>query len=103
MRIVAAESRLDTVDSSTTSASKCLNLLEAKVEDLENRSRRKNLRLFGLSEDAEASKPFMDFIMLSQWLNMTPDTQFTLERVHRTLAPAKPDQHKAVVIRFLKF
>ncbi|RXN13665.1 LINE-1 type transposase domain-containing 1 [Labeo rohita] len=104
-RIVAAESRLDTTDSFISSASKRLNLLEAKMEDLENRSRRKNLRLFGLREGAEGSKPLMDFIkdMLPQWLDMTPDTPFSLERVHRTLAPAKPNQHRAVLIRFLKF
>lgn len=75
------------------------------MEDLENRSRRKNLRLFGLRERAEGSKPFMDFIkdMLPQWLDMTPDTSFSLERVDRPLAPAKPNQHRPVLICFLKF
>lgn len=104
-RIAAAESRLDTADSFITSASKRLNLLEAKVDDLENRSRRKNLRLFGLREGAEGSRPLMDFIkdMLPRWTDTTPDTPFSLERVHRTLAPAKPNQHRPVLIRFLKF
>ncbi len=47
----------------------------------------------------------MDFIkdMLPRWTDTTPDTPFSLERVHRTLAPAKPNQHRPVLIRFLKF
>lgn len=31
-----------------------------------------------------------------------PSRTFTLERIHRTLAPAKPNQNRAALIRFLK-
>ncbi|KAK1889419.1 LINE-1 retrotransposable element ORF1 protein [Dissostichus eleginoides] len=41
--------------------------------------------------------------MLTRWLELTPDRALTLERVHRTLASGKPNQHRAVIVRFLKF
>lgn len=41
--------------------------------------------------------------MLTRWLGLKPDRLFTPERVHRTLASGKPNQNRAVLIRFLKF
>lgn len=41
--------------------------------------------------------------MLPKWLGLSPDQTPVLERVHRTLVPAKPKQHRAVLIRFWKF
>lgn len=41
--------------------------------------------------------------MLEQWLGLSPDKSFTLERVNRTLATGKPNQNRAILIRFLKF
>lgn len=40
--------------------------------------------------------------MLPRWLHR-PDKTFTLERVHRMLALAKPNQNRAVLVCFLKF
>lgn len=47
----------------------------------------------------------MDFMkdMLPRWTDTTPDTPFSHERVHRTLAPAKANQQRPVLICFLKF
>ncbi|KAJ8333914.1 hypothetical protein SKAU_G00412330 [Synaphobranchus kaupii] len=77
----------------------------SKTDDLENRGRRKNIRMFGLKEGAEGSRPLLDFVhdKLPQWLGLGSDKSFTLERVHRTLAPANPNHNRAVLIRFLKF
>ncbi|KAE8278226.1 hypothetical protein D5F01_LYC23694 [Larimichthys crocea] len=82
-----------------------LAYLEEKTVDLENRGRRKNIRLFGLKEGAEGKRPLLDFIhdMLPQWLDTGPDREFKLERAHRTLAPASLDRDRAVLIRFLSF
>lgn len=103
-RIATTEDMLQHTQEALASATKRIAYLETKTEDLENRGRRKNLRLFGLRERAEGSKPLYDFIndMLPQWLGC-PDKTFTLERAHRTLAPAKPNQNRAVLVRFLKF
>ena len=103
-RIATTEDRLQDTQEALASATKRIAFLESKTEDLENRGRRKNLRLFGLRERAEGNKPLYDFVndMLPQWLGC-PDKTFTLERVHRTLAPARPSQNRAVLVRFLKF
>lgn len=103
-RISAAEDELTRTQVLLASASKRLAFLESKTEDLENRGRRKNLRLLGLREQAEGNKPLLDFVndMLPRWLGC-PERSFALERVHRTLPPAKPNQNRVVLVRFLKF
>ncbi|KAI4876251.1 hypothetical protein NFI96_009866 [Prochilodus magdalenae] len=41
--------------------------------------------------------------MLPRWLELSPGKSFRLERVHRTFASARPNQSRAILIRFLKF
>ena len=102
-RVATTEDRLQHTQEALASATKRIAYLESKTEDLENRGRRKNLRIFGLRERAEGNKPLFDFVndMLPRWLGF-PDKTFTLERAHRTLAPAKPNQSRAVLVRFLR-
>ncbi|CAI5686474.1 unnamed protein product [Oreochromis niloticus] len=104
-RIAEVESTLEKTETSLNSAIKQIALLEAKTDDLENCRRRKNLRIFGIKEGAEGQQSLFDFIniMLPKWLGLAPDKSFTLERVHRTLASGKPNQGRAVLVRFLKF
>ncbi|KAL7870764.1 hypothetical protein SRHO_G00082610 [Serrasalmus rhombeus] len=71
----------------------------AKTDDLENRGRRKNLRLFGLREGAEGQRPLLEFIREMLEINRS----FVTERAHRTLASPKPNQHRAILIQFLNF
>lgn len=99
-----AEEALEKSQAALSSASKRIAYLQNKTDDLENRGRRKNLRLFGIREGAEGQKTLFDFIndMLPRWLGH-PDTSFTLERVHCTLASGKSGQNRAILIRFLKF
>ncbi|CAM4618846.1 unnamed protein product [Leuciscus chuanchicus] len=52
-RIAATEDALDKAERALAKATKRLTYLEEKTEDLENRGRRKNIRLFGLKEGAE--------------------------------------------------
>ena len=88
-----------------TDAAKRITYLESKTEDMENRARRNNLRLVGLPEGAEGTQPMIDYIhrMLPVWLELDDTKSFTLERAHRTLARPRPDQNRAVIIRFLRF
>lgn len=104
-RILSAEEHLEKNNSELSNAMKRIAYLESKTEDLEYRSRRKNLRLFGLREGIEGSRPLLEFIheMLPCWLKLETARSFTLERVHWTLAPPRPNQNRAVLIRFLKF
>ncbi|KAK1875981.1 LINE-1 retrotransposable element ORF1 protein [Dissostichus eleginoides] len=102
-RIHHAEETLGKTEATLDSINKRIAYLESKTDDLENRGRRKNLRLFGSREGAEGQQTLLNFVndMLTRWLELTPDRALTLERVHRTLASGKPNQHRAV--RFLKF
>ena len=104
-RISSAEDQLEKSQTELTKAVKKIAYLESKAEDMENRSRKKNLRLFGLPEGAEGSRPLLEFIndMLPRWLDLNSERSFVLERVHRTMGPPKPNQHRAVLIRFLQF
>lgn len=104
-RIATTEDALDEAERALAKATKRITYLEEKTEDLENRGRRKNIRLFGLKEGAEGKRPLLDFItdMLPQWLGCEPDRIFIMERAHRTLAPAVPNQNRAVLLRFLNY
>ncbi|KAL7864424.1 hypothetical protein AOLI_G00158440 [Acnodon oligacanthus] len=102
-RIISAEELLQKSMADLNNAMKRVSYLEAKIDDLENRGRRKNLRLFGLREGAEGQRPLLEFVreMLPRWLET--DRSFVIERARRTLAPPKPNQHRAVLVRFLNF
>ncbi|KAL3040775.1 hypothetical protein OYC64_011718 [Pagothenia borchgrevinki] len=104
-RIHHAEKTLEKTEAALDSVNKRIAYLESKTDDLENRGRRKNLRLFGIREGAEGQQTLLNFVndMLTRWLELTSDRALTLERVHRTLASGKPNQHRAVIVRFLKF
>ncbi|KAI7789606.1 putative LINE-1 type transposase domain-containing protein 1-like [Triplophysa rosa] len=76
---------------------------EDKLETTAADNRWKNLRMFGLREGEEGNRQMLDYVqeMLPGWLGT--DKSIMLERAHRTLGPAKPNQDRAVLIRFLKF
>lgn len=104
-RINETETTLEKTEAALDAAMKRIVFLESKTEDLENRGRRKNLRIFGIQEGAEGQQSLFDFVngMLPRWLGLDDRRSFTLERVHRTLTSARPNQNRAVLVRFLKF
>lgn len=60
--------------------------LEAKLEDMENRTRRQNLRLFGIPEGSEGADPRAYVVKLFQkaFLDLSDwDWDSQLQRVHR--------------------
>lgn len=61
-RIMSAEEHLEKNMTELATAMTQIAYLESKTEDLENRGRRKNLRLFGLREGTEGSQPLLEFI-----------------------------------------
>ncbi|KAL7849537.1 hypothetical protein SRHO_G00211600 [Serrasalmus rhombeus] len=81
--------------------------LKAKVLDLEGRSRRYNLRLIGLPESIEGTRPTVFFsnllveVLGKDVLPSPPE----LERAHRALRdkPAEGEKPRAVIICFHKF
>ena len=77
------------------------------IDDLENRGRRKNIRVIGLPEDAEGTNPAKFF---ENWIPTllgleTKAGRVKIERAHRTLAPKPgPNQRpRPVLIRFHNF
>lgn len=97
------EDDLQSVKTELTNAAKHIAYLESKTEDLENRARRKNLRLVGLPENVEKTQPMADYIqhMLPVWLELDGTKSFHLERTHRPLARPRLGQNRAVIIHFL--
>lgn len=81
--------------------------LKSKLSDLEGRSRRQNIRIVGLPESVEGSRPTAFF---SQLLVDVPGEQLLpssqeLNRAHRSLAP-KPclrDRLRPVIIHFHRY
>ncbi|KAL1267104.1 hypothetical protein QQF64_002779 [Cirrhinus molitorella] len=116
-RLTEAEGRISSAeDSAAVSGGQLANLLikveqlQSKVDDLENRGRRKNLRIVGLPEGAEGTGSIVPFLRSSipKWLDLS-DGSFTLdiERAHRS--PSNPNSRnpnsppRSVLVRFLRF
>lgn len=80
--------------------------LTAKQEDLENRLRRNNIRVYGIPEEAEGKEmvPFLvEFFKTT--LEPQDDMEIKLERAHRAIAP-KPKTAappRSIIARFLDF
>lgn len=81
--------------------------LRAKIDDMENRSRRCNLRLTGLPEGCEGGSPTKYVEKLLQDIlgadNFPHGVE--LQRAHRSLAPRpKPGQPpRAIIMQFLRY
>lgn len=76
-------------------------LQQAKLDDLEARSRRQNIRVVGIKEKMENGRP-MEFI--SQVLpKLLGEEHFNLpievDQAHRSLAPAKDSKARAIIAR----
>lgn len=72
--------------------------LAEKVDDLENRSGRENIRILGLKEGFEGSQPTVFF---ASWLPKvlqldTVKGHFKIDRVHRSLGPQRGDRPRPV-------
>lgn len=74
--------------------------LDTKCEDLEGRSRRNSLRLVGLPEGSEGSRPTEYVAQLLQEILQLQDKPL-LDRAHRTLRekPKKGEPPRPLVIR----
>lgn len=114
--IAEAEERIAEVETSgsiTNETLLCLlkeqRKLRQKVTDLESRSRRSNIRIFGVPEDAEGDS-MIKFVenLLTTELPLPEGMSLKIQRAHRALAQ-KPDGEGpdatrwSVVINFLQF
>ncbi|RXN18146.1 LINE-1 type transposase domain-containing 1 [Labeo rohita] len=102
----SVDERLGTLERKCQSLERDNEELKSKADDLENRSRQNNLRILGIPENVEASRPshfMVSFFMelFGDELSQTPE----IERAHRSLAP-KPRSGvppRPMIVRFLRF
>lgn len=106
-RIAAAEHASETVETRTQALESQIQSMAEHIDDLENRGRRKNIRVIGLPEDVEGSNPTTFF---ESWIPdllglETKAGRVKIERAHRILAPKPgPNQRpRPVLIRFHNF
>ncbi len=79
--------------------------LKDKIDELENQSRRQNLRLVGFPEGVEGRNAV---VFLKEWLPKIlgqEDEVYEIERAHRTLQrrPAENGKPRAILIRLLRY
>lgn len=79
--------------------------LTAKQDDMENRLRRNNIRVYGIPEEAEGKEmvPFMvEFFRTT--LTLKDDVEIKLERALRAMAkPKTKASTRSIIVRFLDF
>lgn len=80
--------------------------LQAKLSDLEGRSRRNNLRIYGMPEGCEG-RNVMEFVaeFIKSELSSLQDIDLQIQRAHRALVPkhSQDAQPGSLVICFLKY
>lgn len=80
--------------------------LTARLDDMENRLRRNNIRVYGIPEGAEGKEmiPFITNLFKSN-LKLQEDMNICLERAHRAITPKpKPTAPpRSIIVRFLDF
>lgn len=81
-------------------------ILLDKVTDLEGRSRRNNIRIYGIKEGAEGSamSAFMTNFLKEQ-LSLGEDVDFQIQRAHRSLGPKPQDTTttRSIIVNFLRY
>lgn len=95
--------KITAMDKAHTTLQKDYNKLQEKYMDLENRSRRQNLRVVGISEDIEAGNPsrFIAEFFSEVLGEENFESPILIDRAHRTLAP-KPragERPRAMIAR----
>lgn len=107
-RIEGAEGRIQNTENVMVEMLRLQTQIDAKLADLEGRSRRENIRIYGIPEGAEKDSPSMiEFVerLLRENLDISTDTPLQLERAHRALGPQPPAtaSPRSIVVKFLSF
>lgn len=111
-RMEEVENRVGEVEEWSVNAKDALlNVLKeqerivSKLTDLETRSRRNNLRIFGIPEGEEGSNAceFLEKFIKAEL--QLPDTDLKIQRCHRSLGPKPPPQAppRSMIAHFLMY
>lgn len=90
-RVADLEERNHNLEDSLRQLQQKQELMQTKVTDLEARSRRNNIRIYGIPEGEEESN-MMDFVVkfLKSELAASGELDLKIQRCHRALAPRPP-------------
>lgn len=107
-RISEVDDRTQWIEEATIELIKVQEKLEAKITDLEGKSRRDNLRFHGIvegSESGEASVSAFIESLLKTKLDIPPTLDVSIERAHRSLGPKPPPEAppRSIVAKFSSF
>lgn len=108
-RIGKAEERIQNTEEVIVDMLKLHTKLEEKLLDLESRSRRENIRIYGVPEGSEKDSTTMVLFvenLLREGLELTDDMpDLQIERAHRSVGPQPPVDAppRSIVIKFLSF
>lgn len=83
------DGRVTALESTCSALSKDNEKLRIKLDDLENRSRRNNIRVIGIPEGSEGSHPsaFIEALVLEVFGEQSFSKKPEVDRAHRSLAP----------------
>lgn len=112
-RLTEAEQRIEETESANAEMKDILlhslkqqRLLQAKVTDLESRSRRNSVRIFGVKEGKEGSSmlTFIDEFLKTE-LELDRHTDLQIQRVHHSLGPKPQDENvsRFILINFQRY
>lgn len=107
-RILDTEERVQTMEDIVIELLQLQSKLQSQLTDQEGRSRRNNIRIYGVNEDEEKSAPTMiDFVenLLREKLQLPPTLDLHIERAHRALTTAPPAgvPPRSIIARFMSF
>ena len=112
-RVDEAETRVEQVEGWTEEATETLCMyikqqraLQQKLTDLESRSRRNNIHIFGVAEGEEGNSAtqYVEKFIKSE-LPLPEDMDLKIQRANRSLAPrSRPDAPpRPIIVNFLEF
>ncbi|KAL1277194.1 hypothetical protein QQF64_023867 [Cirrhinus molitorella] len=106
-RITEAEEQIQQTGEVLIELLKRQTQLKSKITDQEGRSRRDNIRIYGVPENSENGSSTIEFIekLLKDGLDLDPSTELHIQRAHRALAPKPKDnaRPRSIVVKFLRF
>ena len=80
--------------------------MQDKATELEGRSRRNNIRIFGIPEETEdkSTSKYVENLLITE-LQLTEGTELHIQRAHRSLAqkPSPNAPPRSIIVNFLKF
>ena len=105
-RVVLVEQKVESFNATSSRVSNLeseVALLKRHAEDLENRNRRNNLRIYGLPESLEGSNPTTFFqTFLPKLLGLPSTSPLNIQRAHR-LGPEITSKPRGIILFFLQF